>query len=152
MNRMNLMFSVFAIPLIFSLLGQSESCRNRQTSTNGAPVEKKAKLANGMWGGQHIRMEITDKGAEIEYDCAHSTIDEAIVPDRGGRFAVKGRFTREHGGPIREKEEPSSSPVRYVGEVNAKILTLTVTNTATNETLGSFTLTEGGQGRLMKCR
>ena len=152
MNRMNLMVPVFAVSLIFSLFGQSGSCRNREVSTNSATVGKKLKPANGMWGGQHIQMEITDKGAEIQYDCAHSTIDEAIVLGRRGRFDVKGRFTREHGGPIRENAAPRSSPARYVGKVTGKTLTLTVTNTATNETLGSFTLTQGSEGRLMKCR
>jgi hypothetical protein len=152
MNSINLMFSVFAVSLVFSILGQSGSCRNRETSMNSAPVEKKVRLANGVWGGQHIRMEVTDNGAQIEYDCAHSTIDEAIVLNRSGRFDVKGKFTAQHGGPIRRDEEPRSSPVRYVGEANAKTIALTITNTETRETLGSFTLTRGSEGRLMKCR
>ena len=152
MYRLNLMVVVFAVLLIFSIFGQSGSCRNRETSKNGAQVEQTVKLANGVWGGQHIRMEVTGNGAQIEYDCAHSTIDEPIVLGSDGKFDVKGKFTAEHGGPIRGNDEPQSSPVRYVGEVNAKTLTLTITKIETNETLGSFTLTQGSEGRIMKCR
>jgi len=97
-------------------------------------------------------MEVTDNGAQIEYDCAHSTIDEPIALDRSGKFQVKGKFTPEHGGPVRSDETPKSSPVRYLGELKGNELTLTVTNTETGKTLGNFNLSRGSDGRLMKCR
>ncbi|HEY0377669.1 MAG TPA: hypothetical protein VGC87_12160 [Pyrinomonadaceae bacterium] len=118
---------------------------------NNAAVEKKDRLAEGVWGGQHIRMEVTADGAELDYDCAHSTIDQPIVLDRQGRFEVKGKFTREHGGPVRNNETPNSTPVRYNGQVEDQTMTLTITHDETGEDFGSYTLTEGSQGRLMKC-
>ncbi|HJU56208.1 MAG TPA: hypothetical protein VJ715_16620 [Pyrinomonadaceae bacterium] len=119
---------------------------------NNAPAGSNERLAVGVWGGQHIRMEVTDGGAQIEYDCARSTIDQPITLDSQMRFAVKGKFTREHGGPIREDEVPNVSPVRYAGQVSGKTLTLTVTHDETGESFGTYTLTQGSAGRVMKCR
>jgi hypothetical protein len=152
MSRSSFTLLFIALPLLFSLLGQTGSCRNKEKAMNTAPLERLGRLANGVWGGQHIRMEVTENGAQIEYDCARSTINEPIVLDRAGRFDVKGRFIREHGGPIRSDEEPSTAAARYVGAVQDQKLTLTITNTESGETLGSFTLTKGNEGRLMKCR
>ena len=37
----------------------------------------------GTWGGDHISMEVTDSGAEIEYDCAHGSVTETnLMMDR----------------------------------------------------------------------
>lgn len=116
------------------------------------PVQRNEKLANGVWGGQHIRAEVTDKGAVIEFDCANGTIDGPITLGDKGGFDVKGKFSAEHGGPIRGGEEDNGRSVRYVGRVSDKELTLTLSDLATKENLGSFTLTHGNEGRLMKCR
>src|SRR3979411_2412047 len=50
--------------------------------TKGLPV--------GLWGGEHISMEVTGQGATVEYDCAHATIGQRIALDRRGRFDVPG--------------------------------------------------------------
>jgi hypothetical protein len=59
---------------------------------------KKRGLATGLWGGQHISIDVSGKGAKIEYDCAHATIDRAIVVDGNGRFSVSGKQFQERGG------------------------------------------------------
>jgi len=97
-------------------------------------------------------MEVTDSGAEIEYDCAHSTVDEPIVLDSEGNFEVKGKYLRQHGGPIRKDEESNGSIVRYTGHAKGRELSLTITNPEKKETIGTFTLTQGSDGRVMKCR
>ena len=81
-----------------------------------------------MWGGQHIRLEVADGGANIEYDCAQSTIDEPIILDAEGNFDVKGKFSPQHAGPIRRDEEDNSYAVRYTGKAKGAEMTLTVTN------------------------
>ena len=105
-----------------------------------------------MWGGEHIRLEVTDSGANIEYDCAHGTIDESIVLDSEGNFDVKGKYTPQHGGPIRRDEESNNHAVRYVGNARDKQLTLTIAIPDKKETIGNFTLAHGSEGRVMKCR
>ena len=108
-------------------------------------------LPTGTWGGEHVALEITAEGGRIEYDCAHGDLSEPLVVDRSGRFDVTGTHTPKHGGPVREDEKLVSRPARYVGRVDGGLMTLTVTVTDTAETLGTFALTRGVAGRLLKC-
>ena len=152
MRTLNLIFPSLAVCLLFTFLGEGGSCRNKEAAVSKAPVESNNRLAKGVWGGQHIRLEVTDSGANIEYDCANSTIAEPIVLDREGNFDVRGKYMPEHGGPIRSDEESNSYSVRYVGHASDKELTLTITIPEKKETIGNFTLTHGSEGRVMKCR
>jgi hypothetical protein len=152
MSKMVLMFSLTGVCLVLTMLGNGGSCRPKEGAVMKAPVEKNDKLQTGVWGGQHIRAEVTDRGAAIEFDCANGAIDEPITLDDKGSFDVKGKFAAEHGGPIRRDEEDNGRSVRYVGQVKDKELTLTISDLNTKENLGSFTLTLGSDGRLMKCR
>jgi hypothetical protein len=112
---------------------------------------KKRTLATGVWGGQHISFEVSAKGAKIEYDCAHATIDRAIVVDGKGHFNVSGRQFPERGGPVREGDQPSYAVV-FSGEVKGQTMTLNVRNSSTREYLGTFTLAHGAQPELFKCK
>ena len=150
MRAMDLMF--LAVCLLVTIPGESGSCRSKETERSKVPVERNDKLANGVWGGQHIHLEVIDSGANIEYDCAQSTIDEPIILDGEGNFDVKGKFTPEHAGPIRRDERNDSYAVRYTGKAKDGEMTLTVTNPEKKETIGSFNLVRGSEGRLMKCR
>jgi hypothetical protein len=105
----------------------------------------------GVWGGDHIALVGSETGATVEYDCAHGTVDEALVPDKNGRIDVLGTHTREHGGPDREGEMPDVHPARYQGYVSQGTLTVTVTLTDTGDVLGPFTLVRGDSGNLFKC-
>jgi|ERR1041385_1198677 hypothetical protein len=114
---------------------------------------KKRGLATGVWGGQHISFEVSGKGATIEYDCAHATIDRTIFLDRNGRFSVSGRHFSEHAGPVREQDERQTGyPVTFSGEVKGNELTLKVHNSSTKEDLGTFTLVHGAEPKLFKCK
>lgn len=142
MIKMYLTLLFVTASLLFSTPGQG---------SERARMNNDDRLVAGVWGGQHIRMEVTDDGAQIEFDCAHSTMDEPVVLDHHGRFEVKGKFTREHGGPVRSERAPNSSPVRYIGQVEGQTMTLTIRHDETGESFGDYTLTQGSQGRLMKC-
>jgi len=118
------------------------------------PVDAKLKkrgLAAGLWGGQHISINVSARGAKVEYDCAHATIDRAIVLDHNGRFNVSGRQFQERGGPTRQGEQ-SGYPALFSGEVKGKNMTLTVRNSETKEDIGTFTLVHGAQPKLFKCK
>jgi hypothetical protein len=104
-----------------------------------------------MWGGTSIRLDVTSQGATIEYDCAHGSIDEPLVADRDGRFIVSGTHVREHGGPIRQDEPPDRHPARYEGRLTGETMRLTITLTDLQQGIGTFTLTRGATGRLLKC-
>jgi|SRR5947209_2776601 len=140
------MARVFLISLI-SLL--AVSCAPSRANRIHATDEAKT-IATGTWGGEHVRMEVTKTGAEIEFDCAHGQTTEPIALDKRGNFDAPGTFTPEHGGPILRDEAPPSNPARYSGHLDGDSMNLTVTRE--KESLGSFTLTRGSQGTLMKCR
>src|SRR5213593_126833 len=153
--------SMFVSMSLMMFLWQGSSCRNsRSTSvmnsastanTTPSSDANQSRGVSGTWGGPHISMEVTETGAEIEYDCAHGRITEKIVPDRNGNFEVKGIHVREHPGPVREGED-NEQPASYRGSIHDDTMTLTVTLTGKNETLGTFTLEHGSSGRVRKCK
>ena len=100
-------------------------------------------------------MEVTDKGAAIEYDCARGSIDHQLVTEAGGRFKAKGTHASRRGGPGREdehEEREKGAPALYSGRTDGKTMTLTVRLAGSDEEVGTFTLTHGGQARLTKCK
>ena len=151
MSKIVLTFASIGICML-AIMGNSGSCHTKDGAVSKARVANNDKLATGVWGGQHIRAEVTDSGASLEFDCAHGAIDQPIVLDGKGGFDVKGKFTPEHGGPTRRDEESHDRLVRYAGQVKGQTLTLTITDSGTKETIDSFTLTHGSDGRIMKCR
>jgi hypothetical protein len=145
--------ALVALPLSHAFFYRD--CARQQKSGGGQPVEVSQKMSTartGTWGGEHISLEVTADGAQVEYDCGHGTVDEKIVGDSQGRFTLRGTHVREHGGPVRKDEKADSHPARFAGQIKGDAMTLTVTETDTNETVGTFTLAYGQQPRLMKCR
>lgn len=112
-------------------------------------TEKGRGLPSGTWGGDHAVLEMTEKGGEIEFDCANGRITEPIAPDDDGHFDVQGIFTAEHAGPVRD-DDPGGDPARYQGDVRDDTMTLTVVRK--DDSLGPFTLTRGRRPNLRKCR
>ena len=130
-----------ALVLIATLASAESSARGR----------KHYRLAQGTWGATHIRVNVGESSATIEFDCAHGQIDGPLVTDRHGRFDLKGTHSPEHGGPVRDNEQSAGRPARYTGWTDGKKMTLTVTLAGQKETLGTFNLTLGGKGRIFKC-
>lgn len=109
-------------------------------------------VATGTWGGEHIVLNVAKTGTEVEFDCAHGRITQAITLDKHGNFDVAGTLTREHGGPVLRDETPVASSARYSGHVDGDTLSLTVTLTKEKQEVGTYTLTRGAQPMLTKCR
>ena len=115
------------------------------------PIAGDERVALGTWGGASIRLDVASRGATVEYDCAHGTIDEPLITDRDGRFVLTGTHVREHGGPIRQDEPLDRHPARYRGQMNGDSLRLIVTLTDLQQDVGTFTVTRGATARLFKC-
>lgn len=111
---------------------------------------KPARVPAGAWGGQGIALEVTEKGATLEYDCAHGTVDEAMKLDSSGRFEVRGMHVRERPGPVREGES-NGQPAVYSGKVDGDTMTLTVKLNGLDEAVGTYTLALGRHPRIHKC-
>ena len=142
------------LPLAFALLAHQGSCKSNSKEQAGNQGNKQVGTAvpQGIWGGLHIGMEVGDKSASIEYDCAHGMISERLVVDSEGRFQARGTYVPEHGGPIRKGETAASHPANYSGNVRGKAMTLMVMLADSSESIGTFTLTQGSTGRVFKCR
>jgi hypothetical protein len=138
--------------LALSLFAPGGSCRSTGSDPKPPLQGRDEPLANGVWGGQHIRAEVTERGAEIEFDCAKGSIPKRIVLNNSRQFDISGTFATEHAGPVRNDEGNTGRPVRYKGSVEQQELSLTISDVDTKEVIGTFSLKFGNEGRLMKCR
>jgi hypothetical protein len=103
-----------------------------------------------VWGGEHVRLTVSEAGGSIEFDCAHGTLDAPLKVDTEGRWSVPGTLVRE-GGPAREGQEEEVQSVRYAGRTDGRRLDLELFG-ASGESLGAFKLELGARSRLFKCR
>jgi len=153
---MSKLILITAMSLIGIVIAQGGSCgaRNKSSAANSEARTMTAnnKLPTGVWGGQHIHAQITENGAELEFDCAHGSIPQTITLDGEGRFDVAGKFAAERPGPTRREDENNDRAVRYAGSVKAEEMTLTISDTTNKEVIGTFTLRHGSAGRLFKCK
>ena len=139
--------------------GAVERLCNLQTAAieMADPDRLPAQVPAGTWGGEHVRLEATEHGGQLEFDCARGAIDEPLTLDDGGRFSVKGTYLREHPGPIRPGREAGARPATYSGEVHGTRMTLRVVLTGSSESesdasIAPFALTLGTTGKIRKCR
>ena len=109
------------------------------------------RIPTGTWGGDHIRLVVSDTSAIVEFDCAHGSLNLPLVVDRSGHFDITGIFVKEHGGPIRIDEELPQEPARYAGTTDGRTMMMSVTGTASAQPVGTFSLTIGSPGRVFKC-
>jgi hypothetical protein len=103
-----------------------------------------------VWGGEHVRLNVTDHGGTIEFDCAHGTLDRPLTLDARGRFDVAGSLVGE-GGPVLKDEASRMRPVRYRGGIDGPHMSLEVTLEGGGSG-GTFSLTRNGRAKLVKCR
>ncbi len=152
MNQLTIVLA--AVPLLIAISYQGHSCgssRQQSLNTQNVAVQQEGRMTKGAWGGNHVSMEVTDEGAQLDYDCAHGTISEPLKTDSQGTFSAKGFHFRERGGPQRVGDEVKGEPVVYSGTTDGNTATFTITNSATDEVLGTFTLTLGRVARITKC-
>jgi len=105
----------------------------------------------GKWGGEHIGIMVSDSSATLEYDCAHGTIDEPIIPDDDGKFEVSGVHVIERGGPIRSDEKLDEHPAIYRGHITGNKMALILLLTDTKTETDTFLLIRGAEPMIYKC-
>jgi len=105
--------------------------------------------ALGTWGGQEASLVLTTSGGQVAYACGAGTIDSAWTISRAGQFAASGQHFFG-GGPVPPQGRPPH-PAHYSGQVQGNDLTLTVTLTDLNQTLGPFHLVRGGPAVVEQC-
>jgi hypothetical protein len=122
------------------------------TASSLARTKRVKYIPDGTWGTLHMRIQVENGAARIEYDCAHGTINGPLKVDSKGRFNLLGTHVRERPGPIRIDQTPADRPARYTGWTDGRKMTLTVTlEDGSKETVGKYELTRGQSGRVFKC-
>ena len=104
----------------------------------------------GTWGGDHITLSVGD-ATHLELDCAHGDIAGPLTIDGRRQFSVTGTFVFEHGGPVRIDEPPDLHPARFSGSVTDNSMVLMISLTDSSQTIGTFSLRHGADGRVFKC-
>jgi hypothetical protein len=107
--------------------------------------------AGTIWGGEHVALEVTFEGSNLEFDCATGAITKPVQLDSPGKFKVAGTFTREHPGPVMRDGNAPTVAI-YSGDLQGNTLKLNITAGPQNESAGDYVLRRGNSGRVMKCR
>jgi hypothetical protein len=115
-----------------------------------AKTQNMQRIATGLWGGQHISVEVGEKSATIEYDCASGVIDGPLVVDSNGHFKLRGTHKMERGGPVRADENSKAHPATFTGSIKGNTMTLKLKLSGFDEE--TFTLEKGKEGELVKCK
>jgi hypothetical protein len=138
--------STIILKLVFLLL----ILQTAFLAIEGKP-RKMQNIPTGTWGGQHIKIDVQNGSATVEYDCAIGTIAGPLKLDSKGKFSLSGTHATE-GGPTRIDGPGKGQPARFTGWTDGKKMTLTVTLGDSKEPIGTFELEHGNPGRLRKCR
>jgi hypothetical protein len=110
-----------------------------------------SRIPRGEWGGVHVSMNVGEKSATIEYDCAKGVIEGPLAVNDAGEFNLRGSFTSERGGPVRADETPREQGAAYSGTIKDNTMTLTLKIDGEDDS-ETFTLEKGKTGKLMKCK
>ncbi|HYX45475.1 MAG TPA: hypothetical protein VE820_01425, partial [Sphingomicrobium sp.] len=73
--------------------------------------------AIGIWGGEHAGIAFEGGLADVQFDCATGTIDDAIYPAKDGSFSVKGTYRTGEPGPIKVGQFFTSKDAVYSGQI-----------------------------------
>lgn len=106
----------------------------------------------GEWGGEHLRMVVSETGVRIEFDCAAGAIDQPLATAADGTFAEDGLYAAERGGPIDPEQPPRPTyAARYEGRIDGTVMTMTVVAPEYRGFVGTFTVELGRRALLEKC-
>ena len=105
-----------------------------------------------VWGGDHVEMEVTGSGAQLEFDCAHGTIDEPLRVDSQGAFQAKGTFTPERSGPSRDGDASRTAKATYAGTIKDDTMTLRIVVDGQEGQGNTYRLARDSPGDVRKCR
>ncbi len=154
MKRMVCILLAIVFLLSIPAIGKDNDRYRRMMMNNESmsPESEQKPLEPGLWGGQHISLEITESGGTLEFDCAHGTIEGKILPGKGGKVLLKGTYVQERPGPLRQGDEGKGEPIELSGTLKGNKLTLTIRRPGSKQSIGTFTLVRGKEPFIVKCR
>jgi hypothetical protein len=111
----------------------------------------KTPLANGKWGGVNIELDVTDSGAQLQFNCAHGNIQGRIMTTPDGRFEATGEVI----GYIGVEPPPNWRPIRipaiYNGTITQNSLSIRITEQLTGKEIATFNLTKDADATFTAC-
>ena len=116
----------------------------RVCDTGIGPAEK---VPVGTWGGENAGVIVTDSSAHVHIKCTVGDVHQALVTDPEGRFDVPGMYNITAYPVYRGPDHPA----RFFGQIDGKVMTLTVQLTDTAVTLGPVRVTLGKDPQLGPC-
>src|SRR5690349_11710184 len=88
----------------------------------------------GVWGGEHMGIDLQGGLSDVQFDCASGTIDDAVYPGHDGSFSVKGTYRTGPSGPVKVGQFFMSKDAVYSRQVTQgttkkapRLMTLSVT-------------------------
>jgi len=93
-------------------------------SSEGGPI--------GLWGGDHIRVEVSDVQVRVTGLCFEGLIDQTLQLDANGSFNQAGQIVTFIGPAAQPR------PAKYSGSIAGKLMTLVIT--LGDSSMGPFTL------------
>jgi hypothetical protein len=108
-------------------------------------------LTSGTWGGADINLDASISGAKIGLDSGEVDINSPIAIQGNGSFTAYGSYVNSYpGGPV----QPGTLALRRVivnGQIDStgNAMQLTITSADTGQTIGSFNLIRGQNGRVI---
>jgi hypothetical protein len=139
------------LTILYVLILLGPVAASRYAKMNITSIQVNYQLEPGTWGGQNIRLDITAEGGSLDFSCARGELSEPIKLDRQGHFDVRGSYTPEGHGPTRQGAEPVSLAAHYWGTVADDVMNLQVGVDGPPHFNGTYQLTRGRQGKVMKC-
>ena len=133
-----------ALAVLFVLA--SSLCAQAQTNSSALGA------AGSVWGGDHVKLEVTAEGATLEFDCASGTLSKPLTADAGGNFKIKGTFTRERPGPVMRDSPNTAAAATYSGTITGSTMRLNITAGSQNDSMGDYVLGRGQPGKVFKCK
>ena len=103
-----------------------------------------------MWGGDHVRINVTVAGADLDFDCAAGTITET-VPETDGTFRLRGTFTPGPSGPSRDDRSRTVAAM-YSGTIERNTMTLHIVLDGQDREVAQYSLLRDRDGTVRKCR
>ena len=117
-----------------------------------SPVAPSDAVAQGVWGGNGIKMTVTAAGATLEFDCDAGAIAQPLIFTQIGKFSAVGTYSFGRGGPRQQGDPPAvAHSTRYEGVVDGKAMQLSVFISDLSRNMGTFTLELDRQPQLERC-
>jgi hypothetical protein len=141
MARRRSLLRILAVVVVL----EAVACVGSAVAPGDTPVPE------GAWAGDHASLIVKRSGAHAEFDCASGDITQPLLMNHDGQASADGVYLQGRGGPIRDDVASDPQPARYTVVVKGDKMTLEVVLTGSNEHIGPFTLTLGGDPRVRKC-